>query len=132
MKKIIFISILLLSFICAKAQTYSVTITATQVNAGDSVMIVSNCNTIEYVQFILNAGTDYTGTGADSTLVWVYKNGVATRFAYIPDTWIESTTSLQQKLFFEGSHDFGSAMWIKFPSQYTTGTRTITIIYKKR
>jgi hypothetical protein len=132
MKKILFISVLFLSFFYLKAQTYSITIAAAQINAGDSVRIVANSNTVEYLQFILNAGTDYTGTGTDSTLVWVYKNSVATRFAYIPDTWIESTNSLQQKLFFEVSHDSNSPIWVKFPSQYTTGTRTLTIIYKKR
>ena len=107
------------------------TIGYTSINNGDSVLLASNCDGISYIDFILNTGTDYDGSGDDVTTLYTYLNGVKTQFAYIPESWILSSTEIKQRVFFTASHDLSSPIWIEFGSQFYNGTRDLDINYKK-
>jgi hypothetical protein len=111
------------------------TITAAQINNGDSVIIVpasSNGKEYERIFFTKSAGTNFTAAGTD-TIAYVYVNCGGKKLAKgkLSGKWIIGAY-LTGRLPLDGCMDSGSPIWIKFGADFATGTRTLTTITKGR
>jgi hypothetical protein len=110
-------------------------VTSTQVNAGDTVIILptSSIQTlISGITILKSSGVDYTAVSTDTTAtIYVNCGGVKNAVGYIYGRWFVGSM-LSGQLSLTGCMDVGSPIWVDFPPDLATGTRTITFkIYKR-
>lgn len=121
------------STISALPTIYVTDITATQINAGDSVTILPAPGTgrvhiVDKIVVILNADTGYTQSSTDSTFINCNYLGVKTNNMHILDGYFTDTNDKVENVPFIGGIDSNSSIWIDFADGYTTGTGTIKVL----
>ena len=107
-------------------------ITAAQINAGDSITLLTAPGSdaiyvVDKVIFILDAGTAYVQEGTDSTFVSTVYQGSSNKVMWLSDEYFTDTVDKIENLPFIGGIDENSVMWIKFADGYTTGTGTMKV-----